>query len=98
MPQSCSAMNPNPFHICMEGVLPLGKGIKSSRPPRSDLNYNMEKMWKKKKKDAFLRLFLLQLPPIVLRGVCLSLNLKEVFLASRLGKLKLHVISQLTAY
>lgn len=63
----------------MEGVQPPEKGVKSSRPPRSHLNYNMEKI---KQKDAFLRLFLLQLPPIVLRGVCLSVNLKEVFLAS----------------
>lgn len=83
MPQSSSAMNPNLFHVCMEGVLPLGKGVKSSRPPRSHLNYNMERMWKKKiKNDAFWRLFLLQPPPVVLRGICLSLNLKEVFLAS----------------
>lgn len=52
----------------MEGVQPPEKGVKSSRSPRSHLNYNMEKI---KKKDAFLRLFLLQLPPIVLRGVCL---------------------------
>lgn len=67
----------------MGGVQPPEKGVKSFRPPRSHLNYNMEKnVEKTKKKDAFLRLFLLQLPPIVLRGVCLSVNLKEVFLAS----------------
>lgn len=49
MPQSSSAVNPNPSRICMEGVQPLEEGASRSRHPRSHLNYNMEKIWWEKK-------------------------------------------------
>lgn len=77
----------------MEDFQPLQKAVNSSSPFPQGKN-----LGKAMEKDAFLTPSVLHLPSVVLRGVYLSLNLKEAFPSLFSRQLAAHTAPQLAAY